>query len=188
MQQINQSFSFSHIPPVLLRKRHALILLTDGTFFYLGKKPIYPTNIYRMVGGGLDDEEDATLGALRELREETGIVKDSKTLYPLLEFRSTIYEESSGNTVDFVTNVFWTHCTRSEIHPSDDITDVGAFDTKEFQSLIARYALLDSTLRQFPGKYADMESTQFRWSDYGAYYGKLHELALSAYENQHANL
>lgn len=182
MQEIECSFTFSHIPPVLRRKRHVLILLTDGTAFFLGTKPIYPTGIYRMVGGGLNEGEDASAGALRELYEETGIERDTSTLHELLVFRSNITENSSGQTVQFTTTVFWTHCSQDEIHPSDDITKVGTFDKKSLQELIKRYHALDTTLQIFPGKYADLESTQFRWSDYGAYYGKLHELALHTYE------
>jgi 8-oxo-dGTP pyrophosphatase MutT (NUDIX family) len=58
-------------------RRAARVLLVDGPgriLLFRGSDPGRPGSRYWFtVGGGLDDEESSTAGAVRELREETGL-------------------------------------------------------------------------------------------------------------------
>lgn len=170
------SFSFDVIPPVLQRGRHALIVLrdTDGKFV-LGAKNIYPEGIVRFVGGGLDDAEPAEIGAARELEEEVGVRVDPPELRLLAEITADII--SPERTMPFTTFLFFYDLGDVELHPADDLDGIVHLTLEEMKQLINHYAHL-------PKEIIDIGDggNPFRWSDYGAYYGKVHQIALNCLE------
>lgn len=179
MNTYDLHFSFTHVPPVLRRGRHALILLENETGKYiLGAKNIYPQGIYRLVGGGLESGEDPHAGAVRELNEEFGLSYTREQLLPLTEIRAEIIETGTGKRYTFVTYLYHASCQMADLHPSDDLDGMKEFTREEINALVDRYYDLPDTLIKIAGKYGDQDEWAFRWSDYGKFYGRVHEIAM----------
>lgn len=179
MQSFQLHFSFTHTPPVLRRGRHALILLQNENGEYiLGAKNIYPRGIYRLVGGGIEGVEDPTEGALRELQEEFGLRYSKDQLRHLATITADIAESSTGKTYTFTTYLYFANCVQNELRPSDDLDGMETFTREEVNALVDRYYDLSDELIHLKGKYGDSDEWAFRWSDYGKYYGRVHEIAM----------
>jgi 8-oxo-dGTP pyrophosphatase MutT (NUDIX family) len=160
------------VPPVAKRGQHALILLRNSRGeFLLGGKDIYPENIYRMVGGGMDDEEEPYTAAQRELQEETGLKVGIDQLYHLATIYSELFEESTQKTIHFATHVFYFNVGNQKLVPSDDINVLKPLTESELQDLIKRYLELPKTIDSDKG---------FSWYDYGQLYSPIHRIALEA--------
>jgi ADP-ribose pyrophosphatase YjhB (NUDIX family) len=179
MKTYQLHFAFTHVPPVLRRGRHALILLQneDGNYV-LGAKKLYPQGIFRLVGGGIEGEEDPTTGAVRELQEEFGLKYSRDQLTPLAQIRATISETSTGRAYEFTTFLYLAHCVQKDLHPSDDLDGMETFSREEVNALVDRFYDLSDELVSLKGKYAEQDEWAFRWSDYGKYYGRVHEIAM----------
>ena len=181
MRTINLKYTFSHVPPVMRRGRHALILLKDSNGLYvLGHKKVYPEGIVRMVGGGIDPNEDPQVGASRELHEELGIDVSPQQLTPLVEIIATV--EGPENEYTFVTFVYFYQLSDETLHPADDIEAIRALNRNEFEELIERFRNLPTELF---GTEKDPEY-QFRWSDYGSFYAEVHASAVEESKRIHA--
>lgn len=181
MRVINLNYSFSHVPPVMRRGRHALILLQDKNGGYvLGHKKVYPEGIVRMVGGGIDPNEDPQLGASRELQEELGIAVSPQQLTPLVEIIAQV--EGPENEYTFITFVYFYQLIDEALHPADDIEAIRTLNRNEFKELIERFRNLPTELF---GTVKDPEY-QFRWSDYGSFYAEVHASALEEADRTHA--
>lgn len=175
------TFHFSHIPPVMLRGTHALIVVRDEQGkFILGSKHIYPPGIYRLVGGGIENDEDVHVGAQRELEEELGITVPIEQLQEVAIITAHV-TDADHDTV-FTTHLFATNIGDQEVHPSDDLDDIVRFSRDQMQELITRYSTLQDTVITIDRDYtigkASTASSPFSWKDYGTFYGKVHEIAL----------
>lgn len=159
------------------RGRHALILLRDRHGSYvLGHKSAYPEGISRMVGGGIESDEDPHLGAARELEEELHISAGREELIPLAEVIAQI--EGPENEYTFITYVYFFQMQDEVLQPSDDIQDIRLLKPAEMHELINRFRELPDTLVSRDGK----PELAFRWSDYGALYAEIHRIALEEAE------
>lgn len=174
MKVFNYNFRFSHTPPVLKRGRHALIAVLDKDHnFVLGSKKIYPQNIYRLIGGGIDENEDPKLGAARELAEELLIKVDPDKLKFLAQFNANIKDDKKYYF--FQTFLFFYQLTDEKIQASDDLQKVEILTVKQMEQLIDNFYHLPSELINLD---ENLENS-FCWSDYGQYYGKIHQEALN---------
>lgn len=164
LEEIPLSFSFPEIPHTFLRGNRALIVLKDAEGKYVvGCKNVYPNGIYRLAGGGIEEGEDPTVAASRELEEELGI---STKLEPLAVIR--VHMNSPKQDVDMKLYLFsGTLQTGEMLHPSDDLDGVKHLTREEMNALVDRFYDLQDT--------DDMQ-----WSLYGAVYGRVHEIALDA--------
>lgn len=179
IKKFDLHFSFTHVPPVLRRGRHALILLENEERKYiLGAKHIYPQGIYRLVGGGLEINEDPHSGAVRELNEEFQLSYTQEQLQPLAEIVAEIVETGTGKQYTFVTYLYSAVCQMSDLHPSDDLDGMKEFSREEINALVDRYYDLPDELIKLSGKYGNQDEWAFRWSDYGKFYGRVHEIAM----------
>jgi 8-oxo-dGTP pyrophosphatase MutT (NUDIX family) len=160
------------IPEVARRKQHALILLqNDKGNFLLGMKKIYPEGIFRMVGGGMEPDEPPYKGAQRELEEETGLKAGIHEVYHLSTVLAQIDETSTGESVEFVTHLFYYNCGNQKLKPSDDLDGIKEVTRTELEALIERYLELPKTIDPNKG---------FAWYDYGQLYSQIHQIALEA--------
>lgn len=178
MPNYTLTYSFDHVPPVLTRNRHALIVVKDAQGKYiLGGKRMYPENIYRFVGGGIDSHEDPLQGAARELHEELGIQPLPNQLKEIALISARIRETSSNNEYHFSTHLFKINLTQENAHliPGDDLDTLVAYSASQLNELISRFRSLPNNLITVGAK---SPSQPFRWSDYGAFYAKVHEIGL----------
>lgn len=173
-------FSFTHVPPVMKRGRHALIMVIDEHGkFVLGQKEIYPPGIVRFVGGGLEGNEDPKVGAARELEEELGIRVHPSALNQVSTIISQIDEESTKKQYNFTTYLYSYHCDSQDLAADDDLDGIKHLSIKEMEELISTYASLSSELITLTSKNPLIpEEDQFRWSDYGKLYGEIHRIGL----------
>lgn len=168
--QHHLTFSMDAVPDVAKRDRHALILLRNPKGkFLLGAKDIYPPNIYRIIGGGIEAGEEAAPAAVRELEEETGLKVSVDQLKHLATITADIDEPRSGKHYTFVTELFFTDVGNNILKPSDDIQGLQELSADEVSALIDRYYQLP---QQIDGNFG------FSWNDYGQLYGMIHQIAL----------
>jgi 8-oxo-dGTP pyrophosphatase MutT (NUDIX family) len=168
------NLEMSHVPPVMRRGRHALIVLTDTRgHYYLGGKTIYPEGIYRLIGGGIDKDEDPFVGAVREIKEETGLAVKPKHLTHLTTINLTSTDEKH-RLYHFQTTLFHYQFKKSAPVPSSDLDEIKAFSPQEFKQLINKFQSLPEELVYL----SRIAGTEFRWSDYGKFYSQVHQLAL----------
>lgn len=171
MQNVTLNLSFKTLPPVVKRNRHALILVrtADGKFV-LGNKKHYPEGISRLVGGGIDADEDPQKAAARELTEELEIVVPAEQLQPLYKIDAFITHE--GKTIKFVTWLYFYQLKLEKINPSSDLDGVAYLTEGEYLELITRFQHLSPQLHPILG---------FAWADYGQLYSHIHQFALDGY-------
>lgn len=169
------TLSMEYVPQVAKRDRHALILLQNAAGnFLLGAKEIYPQNIYRMVGGGIEVGEESLPAAARELQEETGLTLPPDQLKHLSTITAEIDELRTGKHYTFVTDLFFANIGNQTLTPSDDIQGIQEVSPKEMQALIERYYELPTTIEK---------GNDFAWYDYGQLYGTIHQIALDTVQN-----
>lgn len=175
MKEFTYNFTFSPVPDVMKRGRHALIVVkNDQGKYLLGAKDIYPKGIYRFVGGGIDKGEDPILGAAREIEEELLVKVQPTELKVLAKF--TAYITSNPKNYVFETFVFFLDLGKRTPTASDDIQSLVSLTKEEVRDLAERYKALPTDLATI-AKSESRDST-FRWSDYGAFYGEVHKLAM----------
>jgi 8-oxo-dGTP pyrophosphatase MutT (NUDIX family) len=175
MHEYSFNYKFTHIPPIMKRGRHVLIVVkdTEGKFI-LGSKKIYPPDIYRFVGGGINQGEDIKLGAKRELEEELKIKIHEKDLELLAKFVVQVandYEQHRFETFLFILTV---PLSSKTLTPSDDLDGIVYLTKKEVVDLAKRYKKLSHDLVDLGGDKAGL----FSWSDYGEFYSEVHRIAM----------
>ncbi len=160
------------VPPVAQRGKHVLILLRNSQKkFILGTKKHYPEGISRLVGGGMEGDEDPLFAAQRELEEETHYKAPLDDLKALAEIQSELTLSNSSNTQKpflFTTYLFFLDIGDQSLKASDDLDGLAELSESEYLQLIANFYQLSKEQR--PGQ-------SFRWYDYGQLYGRIHQLA-----------
>lgn len=174
MRELNLTFHFTHVPPIMRRGNHALIVVENSQGkLLLGSKAIYPPGIYRFVGGGIEPKENPHLAAQRELEEELGIHISQDRLIPLARVTATVFDPKQ--TWVFMTYLYYTKLTNDTVKPSSDLDGVVVLSHDEVRALVDRYKQLPDDLIRIGSD----SSGLFRWSDYGAFYGEIHAFALT---------
>lgn len=157
------------VPPLYRRGQHALILVRNQAGnFILGSKEMYPDQISRMVGGGLDRDEDPATGAARELEEELHLHVPPHELQPLAIVVADITHQQEK--ISFTTWLYYYQLQgEQQIQPDDDLDGVAELTQSEVEQLIERYSQLEGLVNK---------ENHFAWVDYGALYGPMHQIAL----------
>jgi ADP-ribose pyrophosphatase YjhB (NUDIX family) len=169
MQHIDLNLHTQVIPPIMLRGSHVLICLKDEqNRFVLGKKNMYPTGISRMVGGGIEGDEEPLPAALREIEEEVGLKLKPDDLTEIATITTNV-EDKSGAAAVFVTYLFSAHVNSQDLKPDSDLDGLAHLNHQEMKQLIDTYAQLSDQIDSSVG---------FAWADYGKLYGPIHQLAL----------
>jgi 8-oxo-dGTP pyrophosphatase MutT (NUDIX family) len=162
------AFSVQKAPPIMLRKRHVLILLRDQNSQYiLGRKNIYPPGITRMVGGGVEEHEPFFAAAARELYEELKYSAPRKSLIELARVNALI-TDADQKKYQFNTAIYFVQLDKRPISPGDDLDDIARLSDPEFLSLIQKYKQLSKEIDSRFG---------FAWYDYGQLYSQIHQIA-----------
>ncbi len=176
MKKYHKIYNFTHVPGVFKRGQQALILIeNDKNKFLLGEKNIYPNNIVRMIGGGIEADEDPDVGAVRELKEETGLKINRKNLKKLAEFE---FEINDLNTSYFFqTHLYYLNIGKQRVVASDDIDGIAYLNKQQLEQLIKNYQKLSNKLFI---KNNDRKKA-FKWRDYGEIFGFIHQVALDEY-------
>lgn len=155
----------------LYRKKLALIAVADkeGNILVGSKPNYYPEGIYRFVGGGVDENEEPVMGAVRELNEELGITVDKDELKPLLQIDVHTTDET-GKVFENSNFIYFYQLKDNNYKAGDDIKSVIKLTINELYALGERYENLseDDWFRN--------EMENYNWKDYGKVYGPIHKL------------
>lgn len=158
----------------LYRKKLALIAVEDSEGNILvGSKPnFYPEGIYRMVGGGVDENEDPIVGAQRELKEELGIKVKTSDLKLLLQVNVHAVDKESKeyNNSNFI---YFYKLKDNNYKAGDDIKSIIKLSVDELYKLGERYESLSEN------DWFKNEMENYNWKDYGKVYGPIHKLTAS---------
>ena len=155
----------------LYRKNHILVLIKDknGKYILGQKKNFYADGMARMLGGGLNDNEDPKEAAKREILEETKIDVDSSDLFSL----GTVI--TKADTIEGImymnVNLFGLVLKDDVIfEPSDDISGIKSYSQQELEKLIKDMFELEGEFRN--------DKFSFLHNDWGRIYGFIHDIAL----------
>jgi ADP-ribose pyrophosphatase YjhB (NUDIX family) len=164
------SLTMQVVPAVAKRNRHVLILVqNEAGNFLLGFKKLYPPNISRMIGGGVDEGEDKTVAAIRELQEETGLTVSANELKYLSTVETDITEEPTGQQYHFISYLFFLNIGSRTLQPTDDLDGIKELTHEELQQLIERFQQLPEGTDPDKG---------ISWNDYGKLFSAIHQIAL----------
>jgi 8-oxo-dGTP pyrophosphatase MutT (NUDIX family) len=155
----------------LYRKQCVLIAVVnnEGKILVGAKSYFFPPIIARLLGGGVDQDEDAQAAAARELEEELGVRVAPQSLTPLALFSVTATDET-GQTFRNDTHVFHTNIGDQKFQAGDDVTAILALTPDELYSLGTRFNELPDTLW-----YNGPEGI-YSWADYAKMYGPIHQI------------
>lgn len=154
------------------RDRTVLVLCRDGKGnFLLGSKAkFFPKDIVRMLGGGVDKGESVIGAAIREIKEETGVVATPDEMVEIAEIK--VEGTYSGATYHHTVFVCFLNSAKDDYLAGDDVEEIIKYTEKEYRALIKRYAeLRDDNIFHF-------KDVTFSWGDYGKVYGFIHQVAL----------
>jgi ADP-ribose pyrophosphatase YjhB (NUDIX family) len=146
------------------RDRTVLILIKNSKDKYLfGVKKFYPKAIKRMIGGGVDKDEDVIDAATRELSEELGIIVLSSQLQSLVEFK--ISGKFEG--VEYKTSIFtcYLDIQDNSYKAGDDVSEVVEFSEDECMDIVEEMMNIDEKSVFENGE------NSISWADYGKVYG-----------------
>jgi 8-oxo-dGTP pyrophosphatase MutT (NUDIX family) len=163
----------------LYRKRLALIAVfdLDGNILVGSKPHFYPKDIYRMIGGGIDEKEEAIVGAQRELMEELGVNANINDIKPVFELNVHAVDEKGTEYKN--TNYIYKHQLKDNNYKArDDIKGIIKLSLGELYELGEKYENLseDDWFRN--------EMEQYNWKDYGKVYGPIHKLTADLLRNR----
>lgn len=153
------------------RDRTTLILSRDGNGkLLLGASDQYPSGIVRMIGGGVDKEEDVLMAAIREVKEETGADITSEELVELvaINLEGTFSEANYKHTI----SVYFLNSTKDNLLAGDDVSEIVAMTEDEYRGLVANMRSLKAD------HMSSTEESAYSWGDFGKVYGFVHEVAL----------
>lgn len=155
----------------LYRKKLALIAARDleGNILIGSKPNFFPEGISRMLGGGVKDDEDERLGALRELEEELGVTATVEDLKPLLQV-NVHAEDQEGKIFENSTYIYFFQLKDNNYKAGDDVKSIIKLSIDELSELGDKYEALaeDNWYEGVEGKHS--------WGDYGKVYGPIHKL------------
>jgi hypothetical protein len=158
----------------LYRKRHVLVLVVDkDSNFILGKKKgFYPDHVARMLGGGINDNEDPKVAAKREIEEELLVnipIESFKELCSVITQASTSEGDMEMQT--------WVYSVKlpdsADVKPSDDITGIQIYTQEQYEKLL-------KDISDLSGEFIT-EKFSFLWTDWGKIYGPIHKYALDRF-------
>lgn len=171
---INCKVELSHLPFENLRYRDRTVLILpkdkDDKFLLGAKKDIYPDGIVRMLGGGIDKNEEMLEAAIRETAEETGLELEPDRFIPLIQVN--VEGKFDGETFTHTAYIYFLQLEKEKPVSGDDVSEIIKMNEEDYRQLVANYfALANDHYFEYPGG-------KFSWGDYGKVYGFIHESAL----------
>jgi 8-oxo-dGTP pyrophosphatase MutT (NUDIX family) len=161
----------------LYRKSHVLILVEkeDGSFILGKKKGFYPDHIARMIGGGIDPDEDSRVAAQREITEELTIdlaLESFKKLFEVITRAKT-----SEGDMEMITHVYHVVVSNEDVKKitaSDDLSDTSTYTKDEYLELINDMNKLDTDFVT--------DTFSFSWADWAKIYAPIHQYVIGEYK------
>jgi 8-oxo-dGTP pyrophosphatase MutT (NUDIX family) len=156
----------------LYRDNTVLLLITYGERFLVATKKECPENMYRFVGGGVDEGETPENAALRELREELNINSDIKIELTSLNSVKIIAQTSEG-TFEHTIYGFHYSSTTCEFDHDSELSNLKWLEI----SKIGEYL---EGLKDVKGLYKDPR-IEFYWEDYAEIYRRVEAIFFNKY-------
>jgi 8-oxo-dGTP pyrophosphatase MutT (NUDIX family) len=171
MKRHNLSISVKKAFGNLYRKKCVLIAVEDNEGkILIGAKPyMFPPTIVRLLGGGVDENEDVRLAAVRELEEELGVKIRPEDLAELMLF-SVDAKDEEGRAFRNDTYVYYVKVQNQRFQPGDDVKDIIRLTPDELYDLGTKYHELPETL------WYNGPEGNYSWADYAKMYGPIHQV------------
>ena len=179
-KKIDLKFNLSASPfeNLRYRDRTVLILARDQMGKYLmATKKFYPNGIYRLLGGGVDDNEDILSAAQRELAEETGIRPHLDQFVPLNEI--FIEGTHNGDIHTLIVFVYFVQLDKDDAVAGDDVADIARMTKDEYDKNTDKLLNLPLDLYQ-----ENSGGEKYSWGDYGKVYGFIQARAMEEIEKR----
>lgn len=173
MKTVKIDVNLKHTFGNLLRKKHVLVVIQNKAGeVILGAKPFfYPEGICRLIGGGIEKDEEVADAAVREIEEEIGVHVKKSEIKHLFEI--IVNAKVGKETHRFVTNICHVqHAIElDEINAGDDIQGVKALSLTNLLDLIEKYKNFSDDFC-----YEDGKGYGHLWQDYGKVYAPIHQI------------
>lgn len=155
----------------LYRKKCVLIAVenNEGKILVGAKPYMFPPTIVRLLGGGVDENEDIKLAAVRELEEELGVKASADGLTELVHF-SIDAKDDENHTFHNDTYVYHVNIGDQKFQAGDDVKHIVALTPDELYDLGAKYAELPDTL------WYNGPEGMYSWADYAKMYSPIHQV------------
>lgn len=155
----------------LYRKKCVLIAVEnhEGKILIGAKPYMFPPTIARLLGGGVDENEDVKLAAVRELEEELGVKTSPEKLTELVLFAIDA-KDDAGRTFHNDTYVYHVNIGDQKFQAGDDVKHIIALTPDELYDLGISYAELPETL------WYNGPEGMYSWADYAKMYSPIHRV------------
>ena len=160
------------------RKETVLILCQDefGRFL-LGAKPyLYPEGIARMLGGGVDENEDIKIAAQREIKEELNYSVKLDEIKPLCDVITRA--ESPTEKYEMTSHVFYINVDSKKVSPGDDVKNILYLNEKEYIEMANKLLTLS------PDLIYNGQEGRYSWADFGKVYGFIQIKSLEEFKSK----
>lgn len=153
------------------RDKTVLVVCKDSAGrFLLGASKQYPEGIVRLMGGGVDKEEELLHAAIREVKEETNIDITPEELIELAQVR--IAGNFQGQTYNHTVNLYFLNSKKDDLIAGDDVSDIVAYTEEEYNNLISNFKNLK------PDHLSSEDGDGYSWGDFGKVYAFVHQTAI----------
>ena len=158
------------------RDRTVLLVLRNskGEFILEGSR-FYPPGIYRLLGGGVEADENPIEAALREMQEETGIRLPSDVFHEIAEI--TVNGFYKNNKYSMTSYIYDVRTPIDKFEQSAEVIDTITLSLENFKLLIDRCNNISAD------KIHNLPDYSYSWADFGKVYGFIQQVALESIPN-----
>ena len=159
------------------RKATVLILCQDEQGrFLLGAKPyLYPEGISRVLGGGVDENEDVKRAAQREIEEELNFHVDLEKIEHLCDV--VAHAESPTKEYTMTSHVYFAPVDSTKITAGDDVKSIVYLSEAEYLETAYKLLSLPADLIY------DGKEGHYSWGDFGQVYGFIQITSLNEFKS-----
>lgn len=153
------------------RDRTVLVVFKDSVGRYLlGASEQYPDGIVRLMGGGVDNNEELLPAVVREVKEETNLDITPDELVELAQVK--IVGNFQNQTYTHTVNIYYLNSKKDDLIAGDDVSNIVAYSEEEYNKLISSFKNLE------PSYLSSEDGDGYSWGDYGKVYAFVHQVAL----------
>ena len=158
----------------LYRKETVLILILSDNRLLLATKKSYPPNLFRFLGGGVEQGEEPREAAERELKEELSLDPKAEVKLRLLDSIKIIAETDDGVFEHIITGFLYNLNGLIGAYDKEELSELRWIELKKIRNYFRSIA-------RIRGKFEN-EKIIFYWEDFVKLYTSVQEIFIDCYK------